>query len=193
MNIILASASPRRKELLSWLGLDFEILIPHIDETIQNGESPSEYCARLSEGKARFIHRDHEHALIIAADTVVAIEGRILGKPLDKKDAFDHLKILQGAMHEVYTSYTVLHETQCTTQVIRTEVYFRSMSDEEIRWYVSTGEPMDKAGSYGLQGIGSIFVDRIDGSFTNVIGLPLPDLYHDLKSFGIVLHPIGEV
>ncbi len=167
--------------------------MPLVDETIQNGEAPSRYCSRLSEDKARSVRHEHPDALIIAADTVVVIEGKILGKPLDKQEACDHLMLLQGAMHEVYTGYTVIHETSSTTRVIRTNVYFRNMSSEEVVWYVSTGEPMDKAGSYGLQGIGSIFVDRIEGSYTNVIGLPLSDLYQDLKGFGLALHPIGEV
>lgn len=193
MKILLASASPRRKELISRLGLDFEVLVPLVDETIQSGEAPSRYCSRLSEDKAESVRHEHPEALIIAADTVVVIEGKILGKPLDKQEAYEHLMLLQGAMHEVYTGYTVIRGTKTITRAIRTNVYFRNMSPEEISWYVSTEEPMDKAGSYGLQGIGSIFVDRIEGSYTNVIGLPLSDLYQDLKGFGLALHLIGEV
>ncbi len=123
----------------------------------------------------------------------MVINDRVLGKPFDFKEAFSQLRLLQGSMHEVYTGYSIIRGTRSCTRVVRTKVYFRDMSDEEISWYISTGEPMDKAGSYGLQGIGSIFVDRVDGSFTNVIGLPLSDLYSDLKGFHIALHPIGEV
>jgi septum formation protein len=193
MQIILASGSPRRNELFSWFGLDFETKVPEIDESIQKGEVPGEYCSRISRDKAASIGHAYRQALIIAADTVVVVRGKILGKPADASDACNQLRLLQGAMHEVYTGYTITHETRSTTRVIRTRVYFRSMSDEEITWYISTGEPMDKAGSYGLQGIGSLFIESIEGSYTNVIGLPMSDLYNDLKGFGIALHPIGEV
>ncbi len=193
MDILLASASPRRKELISWLGLEFEVLVPVVDETIQDGEALSEYCSRLSREKAGSVRHERPDAVIIAADTVVVIGGELLEKPHDEQEAFDHLMLLQGAMHEVYTGYTIMHGAKSVTRVVRTNVYFRPMTPEEIVWYVSTGEPMDKAGSYGLQGIGSIFVDRIEGSYTNVIGLPLSDLYQDLKGFGLALHPIGEV
>lgn len=193
MQIILASGSPRRKELLSWFGLDFESKIPEVDESARNNEEPGMYCSRISRDKADYIHRSYRQALVIAADTVVVINGKILGKPVNAVDAYKQLKLLQGAMHEVYTGYTIAHETRSATRVIRTRVYFRPMSDGEITWYISTGEPMDKAGSYGLQGIGSLFIEGIEGSYTNVIGLPMSDLYNDLKSFGIALHPMGEV
>jgi septum formation protein len=192
MQILLASGSPRRKELLSWLGVDFEVLVPEIDEKVMGDEAPEEYCSRLSRDKARIIQKDRPQALIIAADTVVVINNTILGKPTEPEEARRHLRQLQGAMHEVYTSYTVAHEDRSTTRVIRTRVYFRDMTEDEIVWYVSTGEPMDKAGSYALQGIGAIFVDRIEGSYTNVIGLPLSHLYHDLKEYGITLHLPGR-
>jgi septum formation protein len=192
MQILLASGSPRRKELFTWLGLSFEVLVPDVDETVRGNEAPEEYCSRLSIEKALSIHKDRANDLVIAADTVVVIDGLILGKPVNEEEARAHLRRLQGGMHEVYTSYTIAHETRSTTRVIRTRVYFRDMSEEEIAWYVSTGEPMDKAGSYALQGLGAIFVDRIEGSSTNVIGLPLSHLYHDLKDYGITLHLSGE-
>ena len=193
MQIILASGSPRRQELFSWLGLDFETMVPEVDESIRNGEDPGEYCSRISRDKADSIGLSYRQALVVAADTIVVISGRILGKPAHAADACSQLKLLQGTMHEVYTGYTITYETRSTTRVIRTRVYFRPMSDGEIRWYISTGEPLDKAGSYGLQGIGSLFVERIEGSYTNVIGLPMSDLYNDLKGFGIALHPFAEV
>ncbi|HNY64878.1 MAG TPA: Maf family protein [Deltaproteobacteria bacterium] len=193
MQILLASGSPRRRELISWMGIDFEVLVPEIDETLKGDESPEEYCSRLSREKALAIQKDRPQALVIAADTVVVAHGTILGKPAEEEEARKHLRQLQGAMHEVYTSYTIAREGLSTTRVIRTRVYFRDMTEDEIAWYVSTGEPMDKAGSYALQGIGAIFVDRIEGSYTNVIGLPLSHLYHDLKEYGITLHLSGEV
>jgi septum formation protein len=192
MHILLASGSPRRRELFSWLGVDFEVIIPDVDETVLGDEAPEEYCSRLSLEKAASIQKERPRDLIIAADTVVVTGGAILGKPFDEADAHRHLRQLQGSMHEVYTSYTVAHETRSTTRVIRTRVYFREMTEGEISWYVSTGEPMDKAGSYALQGIGAIFVDRIEGSYTNVIGLPLSHLYHDLKDYGLKLPSFGE-
>ena len=193
MQIILASGSPRRKELFSWLGLDFETKVPEVDESIRSGEEPGDYCSRISGDKAQSIHRSNRQALIVAADTIVVVHGKILGKPADASDALSQLRLLQGAMHEVYTGYTITHETRSITRVIRTRVYFRPMSDGEITWYISTGEPMDKAGSYGLQGIGALFIESIEGSYTNVIGLPMSDLYNDLKGFGVALRTIGEV
>ena len=192
MQIILASGSPRRKELLSWLGLDFEVLVPEVNENVLDGESPKDYCTRLSQDKARNIFSIHSDALIIAADTVVVLNSTILGKPADNNDAVNQLRLLQGTMHEVYTGYTIINEKQLITRAIKTRVFFKEMNDFEISWYISTGEPLDKAGSYGLQGIGSLFVDRIEGSYTNVIGLPLSDLYNDLKVFGIIQHEVGR-
>lgn len=191
MQIVLASASPRRKELFSWLGLTFDVIVPEVDETFHEGESPVHFCARISREKALSVSSRLPHSLIISADTIVVSDGKILGKPLGEEQAREHLRLLQGTVHEVYTGYAIIHGQHCAGKVIRTLVHFRDMCDEEIAWYVSTKEPMDKAGSYGLQGIGSLFISRIEGSYTNVIGLPLSDLYNDLKGFGIALHPIG--
>lgn len=189
MRIILASASPRRRELLSLLGTSFEVIIPSIDETHLQGEHPPEFCARLSREKALAVAQDNHDSLVIAADTVVVIGETILGKPQDQDQACAYLRTLRARMHEVYTGYTVacLSHDRITTKVVRTTVHFRDMSDEEIAWYAATGEPMDKAGAYALQGHGAAFIDRIDGSHTNVIGLPLSDLYSDLKTFDIKL------
>jgi len=188
MQIILASASPRRKELFSRLGLRFHVIVPQVDETIRKEETPAEFCSRISKEKALSVSSRLTDVLVVSADTIVVSGERILGKPLDETQAREHLRILQGTVHEVYTGYAIVHGRKCTGRTIRTRVHFRDMSDEEIAWYISTKEPMDKAGSYGLQGIGSIFVSRIEGSYTNVIGLPLSDLYNDLKGFGITLH-----
>lgn len=192
MQIILASASPRRKELLSQLGLEFTIVIPHVDEKTRQGEHPEDFCRRISMDKAAIVSQDYPDALIIAADTIVVIDGKILGKPHENKEARAYLTLLEGRTHEVYTGYTIMYKGESRTKVIRTRVHFRSMSEEEILWYIATGEPLDKAGAYAVQGIGSIFVDRLEGSYTNVIGLPLSDLYYDLKGFGIVLDLIDK-
>ncbi|HOX00492.1 MAG TPA: Maf family protein [Deltaproteobacteria bacterium] len=192
MQILLASGSPRRRELFSWLGVEFEVLAPDVDETVRGSEAPGDYCSRLSREKALSFQEVRPRHLIVAADTVVVIGGAILGKPSNGDEARSHLRQLQGCMHEVFTGYTVARESRAATRVIRTRVFFRDMTEEEIDWYVSTGEPMDKAGSYALQGIGAVFVDRIEGSYTNVIGLPLSHLYHDLKDFGLGLQPFRE-
>jgi len=174
---------------LSQLGIAFEVIVPSVDETHLQDEHPPEFCARLSREKALSIAQDHPDCLVIAADTVVVIEEKILGKPQDEDQARAYLRMLRSRVHEVYTGYCLAYVSQdrITTKVVRTTVHFRDMSEEEILWYVATGEPMDKAGAYALQGHGAAFVDRIDGSHTNVIGLPLSDLYSDLKTFDIKL------
>jgi septum formation protein len=183
MQIILASASPRRRELLSTMGIDFQVKIPQVDEEILNGESPCDFCLRVSREKALLIGRENPESLVIAADTIVVIDGKILGKPKYVAQATTFLKTLRARAHDVYTAYTLvcLQKDWIVTRLVKTTVYFKYMTDKEIAWYVSTCEPMDKAGAYALQGLGAIFIDKIDGSYTNVIGLPLSDLYHDLK------------
>ena len=171
------------------LGIAFEVIIPSIDESLRPDELPPEHCARLSREKALSIARDKPDSLVIGADTVVVIDESILGKPQDEDQARAYLKTLRARIHEVYTGYTVacLSQDRITTKVLRTTVHFRDISEAEIAWYIGTGEPMDKAGAYALQGHGAAFIDRIDGSHTNVIGLPLSDLYADLKTFDITL------
>ena len=187
MQIILASGSPRRRELFSQLGLDFEVVIPHVDESTRIGEHPEDFCSRISMDKALRIAHNNMNALVIAADTIVVVDDRILGKPENKKEAAEYLMLLENRMHDVYTGYTIINRQKNITRAIRTRVFFRSMTAGEVSWYVSTGEPMDKAGAYAVQGTGSVFIDKIEGSYTNVIGLPLSDLYHDLKIFGLNL------
>jgi len=188
MKIILASGSPRRKELFSLFGMDYTICAPHVDETITEDESPEVFCKRISMKKTALIYGKNTDSLVIGADTIVVLDGMILGKPDCAKKACDFLKILQDRCHEVFTAYTIMKNHMHITRMIRSKVYFRHMRDEEIQWYVSTGEPMDKAGAYAVQGIGALFIDRIDGSYTNVIGLPVAELYNDLKDFGLVLN-----
>ena len=188
MRIVLASGSPRRRELLKSLGLEFEVYKPDVDERIIDGESPSELCARLSRLKAEAGANAFPDALIIAADTIVVIDSMILGKPKDRHDAFRMLKRLQGRQHEVITGITVCMKNSFITHAEHTRVKFRSLlSDDEIRAYVSTGECDDKAGAYAVQGYGSLLVERIDGDYFNVVGLPLCKLGTTLDMFGINL------
>jgi septum formation protein len=185
MQIILASASPRRKELLGYLGIDFNIVVPDIHERIHAGESPVDFCMRISREKALAVKSSNPGSLIIAADTIVVVDGEMLGKPENQKAACDYLRRLSGREHIVFTAYTVLppDDSKEITKVVSSCVHFADMTDEDIIWYVSTGEPLDKAGAYGLQGIGAAFVDRIEGSHTNVIGLPLSELFRDLRPY----------
>ena len=188
-NIILASASPRRRELLDMVGIPFSVCPSQGEEQIR-GSSPKEVVEELCEQKAREVFlKTSGEVLVIGADTVVAAEGNILGKPKNRKEAIQMLKKLQGASHEVYTGVTMLSrdengEQQKTFHVM-TAVEFYPMSEEEIESYVDTGEPMDKAGAYGIQGKAGIFVKEIRGDYNNVVGLPVARLYQELKEMGI--------
>ena len=188
-NIILASASPRRRELLDMVGIPFSVCPSQGEEQIR-GSSPKEVVEELSEQKAREVFlKTSGEVLVIGADTVVAAEGNILGKPKNRKEAIQMLKKLQGASHEVYTGVTMLSrdengEQQKTFHVM-TAVEFYPMSEEEIESYVDTGEPLDKAGAYGIQGKAGIFVKEIRGDYNNVVGLPVARLYQELKQMGM--------
>lgn len=171
MKIILASGSPRRRELLTLIGYEFEVIPADVDETADPRLTPGELVAALSEKKALAIRDDT--ALVIGADTVVAIDGLILGKPQDDRDAFDMLSRLQGRDHVVYTGVTVVSPGFCETFVERTKVFMRSLSDPEIWEYIATGEPRDKAGAYGIQERGAVLIERVEGDYFTVVGLPL--------------------
>lgn len=188
-NIILASASPRRRELLDTVGIPFSVCPSQGEEKIRVS-SPAEIVEELSEQKAREVFlKTSGEALVIGADTVVAAKGNVLGKPKDRKEAIQMLKKLQGASHEVYTGVTMLsrddHGEQQKTFHVMTAVEFYPMSEEEIESYVDTGEPMDKAGAYGIQGKAGIFVKEIRGDYNNVVGLPVARLYQELKQMGM--------
>lgn len=190
-NIILASASPRRKELLEKAGISFEIR-PSMDEETITSVLPEEIVKELSYNKARSIAGEKEEGtIIIGADTIVSYEGRILGKPADEEDAVQTLLKLQGNTHQVYTGVTVLvcrqGEWKPFTFAERTDVTFYPVSEEEIRDYVKSGEPMDKAGSYGIQGTFGIYVKGICGDYSNVVGLPVARLLYEMKQQGIQL------
>lgn len=189
MSIILASNSPRRRELLAQIGIrDFQILSPDVDEAVESGLSPARMVETLSLRKARAAAgRAGADDLILAADTVVALDGRVLGKPRDQGEAFAMLSALSGREHRVYTGVTVLRGGQAATEHEETAVAFRALSPEEIRDYIATGEPMDKAGAYGIQGVGALLVQGIRGDYCNVVGLPLFRLGRMLSGFGVKL------
>lgn len=196
IRIILASASPRRKDLLEQAGASFEI-IPSVGEEIITTKIPDKEVEELSRQKAGEIEaRVLGPAIIIGADTVVAIDGEILGKPKDEEDAVRMLSNLQGRTHQVYTGVTVIIRTDSQKEYITfsesTSVTMYPMTDEEIRGYVRTGEPMDKAGAYGIQGLSAVYIQKIDGDYNNVVGLPLARLYQELKKAGFDLTLSGR-
>ena len=186
MRLILASGSPRRKELLGHFGVTFDIVVTDIDESVRPGESPPDYVTRLAIEKA--VIAGQSDAIALGADTTVAIDGQILGKPTDVEDAVRMLGLLSCETHEVFTGVAL---SDGSSVVVRTEVTFASLASPDIAWYVSTGEPMDKAGAYGMQSIGGIFVESINGSYSNVIGLPLAETAALLRGAGVpVMEPI---
>ena len=181
--IVLASASPRRAELLRAAGIDFEVQPADVDEAITTGESPNEYVSRLAEAKARLVYERDVRRIVLAADTAVVVDADVLGKPLDENDASRMLRRLSGRTHEVLTAISVFHPGQIVdTRVEATTVEFAPLSDSDINWYVSSGEPVDKAGAYAVQGLASRFVTRIEGSYSNVVGLPVALVYQMLTT-----------
>lgn len=184
--LILASSSPRRRELLKQLGLEFRTLACPVDETPPPGLSPFELVELLAVRKAMAAARMLEDGIVIGADTVVVWHGRVLGKPCDEEDAVEMLRRLQGIAHEVYTGVALVDagSRKVLIEHEKTRVFFRSLREEEIRRYVATGEPMDKAGAYAVQGLAAIFINGIEGCYTNVVGLPLARLAEMLKQFG---------
>lgn len=187
MNIVLASQSPRRKELLERMGLTrFQTVSPDIDERAFDGLSPEELVRRLSSEKAAAAaERVDGDDLIIAADTVVTLDGAVLGKPKDELEAFKMLTTLSGVRHQVYTGVTVRLGGGHVTEHEVTDVTFRELSELEIERYVKTGEPMDKAGAYGIQGCGALLIEGVNGDYYNVMGLPVCRLGRILARFGV--------
>ena len=174
MKIILASGSPRRREILSGLGYNFGIVAPEIDENIIPGEPPAEHVLRLSAIKAEEVARDYPDDLVIGADTAVVLQGEILGKPVSEDEAFEMLSKLSGRTHTVYTGLTLMIYNDHVKQsdYDRTEVTFNILRADDIRGYIKSREPLDKAGSYGIQGMGSFLVKKYDGELDTVIGFP---------------------
>jgi septum formation protein len=184
MRIVLASASPRRAELLTAAGFTFEIAPAEIDETPRATEASGEYALRVAREKAAATAQLHPDAAILAADTVVVAAGEILGKPADARDAARMLAMLSGSTHRVQTAVVLRANGRETCRVEETEVQFTPLSADEIAWYVSTGEPDGKAGAYAIQGRGARFIERIEGSWSNVVGLPVATVYAMLKAAG---------
>lgn len=180
MNLILASASPRRKELLNLFGIPFSIRAADIDEAMDPAQAPDDEVARVSRLKALATEREMDD-VVIAADTIVVCGGEVLGKPRDEEDARRMLRLLSGREHQVMTGVTVLCGEEAVTFTEVTDLRFRPLSEREIRRYVSTGEPMDKAGSYGIQGGAALFCTGMKGDYYNVMGLPVCALGEVLK------------
>jgi septum formation protein len=182
-SLILASASPRRQELLRAVGLNFKITPAHVNENYLAGESPQQHVKRLSIDKAMVVTRKYPEAWVLGADTIVVIDGLILGKPENQTQARKMLWKLSGREHKVFTGFTIAHAATdiCQAKVIQSAVRFKTISPREMEWYVACDEPYDKAGGYAVQGKGACFIQSIRGSYTNVIGLPLCEVLEELK------------
>jgi septum formation protein len=186
MRLILASASPRRSELLRNAGFTFEVLPADVEETPRAGESAEQYTVRVARDKATsaVAAAGDPSAVVIAADTEVVIDQRILGKPQDDADAERMLRLLSAAAHDVLTAVAIRTQREDLTEVVVTRVWVVAMSDAEIKWYVRSGEPRGKAGAYAIQGVGARFIDRIEGSWSNVVGLPIHTVHRMLRRLG---------
>lgn len=185
--VILASASPRRKKLLEQIGLTIKVVPSSIDEKLNPRLGPKGQAEELSLEKAHFVAEKYPDHVIIAADTIVYIQGDILGKPKNMDEAKRMIKKLQGKTHSVFTGFTILHQAtkKTITDSVETKVTFRKLNDSEIKNYLKKEKPLDKAGGYGVQGIGAVLLESIKGDFFNVVGLPLSKVIPALKKFGI--------
>lgn len=183
-NLILASSSPRRKELLENLHLTFEVFSCNVDESFDPALTPSEIVMELGSRKAKAVREQNPDSFIIGADTVVVLDGAVLGKPKNSKEAFSMLQTLSGKTHSVYTGVTIIAPGTETQFYVQTDVVFWELSDDEIKAYIDTGEPFDKAGAYGIQGYGSMFVKEIYGDYFAVVGLPVSRTIRELRNAG---------
>jgi septum formation protein len=191
--LYLASASPRRRELLAQVGLVPEVIVQDIDETRLAGETPETYVTRLARQKAQVALRDPRCRLdlpVVAADTTVVCAGEVLGKPATREEARRMLQLLSNRTHQVLTAVAVARRDSCEVALVITQVRFRALSAAEIDAYWATGEPRDKAGAYGIQGLAAMFISRIDGSYSGVMGLPLFETLQLLRKFGVT--PLKE-
>jgi septum formation protein len=191
---ILASASPRRIELLHLLGLRFEIIPSQVEEAFMKGETPREHVLRLSREKTEKASANDPDAWVMGADTIVLINGEVLGKPRTSEEAKEMLGKLSGRIHTVYTGFTVTKKrTECIiSNAVESSVRFREIPEDEIAWYIQSEEPYDKAGGYAVQGMGAFFIKEIHGSYTNVMGLPLCEVVDVLKGAGIIVFDGGK-
>jgi septum formation protein len=184
VRVILASGSPRRRDLLRMVGIDHEVISADIDESYLPGEPPIAHAERLAREKGRVVAERHPEALVLSADTIVVIDGDVLGKPVSEEEAVRMLRRLSGRTHTVFTAVAVTWHGRTDSSVEAVTVTFRPMSDSLIRAYVATGEPMDKAGAYGIQGYGATLVERIDGDFFAVMGLAIGGLIELVRQAG---------
>ncbi len=195
LNIILASGSPRRKQLLTSLGLQFQVIVSNVSETVESAMTPSDYVRTIARRKAEAVYHcvsdkpELNNGLIISADTTVTIDGKMLGKPRDAQDAFAMLSQLQGRTHEVLSAICLLKidEFKCLIEHVTTSVTMKTLTPSEITAYCDTGEPLDKAGAYAIQGIGATLIHRIEGDYFNVVGMSLSLLSDMLAKLG---HPL---
>ena len=187
--VILASGSPRRRELLAGLGVSFQVIPPTADEADcdVSGLPPIEMVKRLAEYKGQSVATLYPNELVIAADTLVAIDGHVLGKPGSPEEAAQMLTQLQGRQHQVVSAIAVFYQGKCVVDALATDVWMRAFSPEAIERYVATGEPLDKAGAYAIQDVGSLLVERIEGCYFNVVGMSLVLLAHVLERLGLRL------
>lgn len=187
--IVLASSSPRRQELLKNLGLPFTVQVSDIDETVSSDLNPEEIVQTLSFQKAEVITKKLSFGLVIGSDTIVVLDGQVLGKPTDEQDAYRMLRALSGRKHQVFTGVAIIDAASGKAEVSYSSTYvtMEAMTDETIYSYIASGEPMDKAGSYAIQGLGATLVQKIEGDYFTVVGLPLHLLAHMLTKFGVSL------
>jgi septum formation protein len=184
-SIILASASPRREELLEGIGIKFDVVPSDVDEDSLGGEIPRDHVLRLSKKKGVAVSRVNPNAWVLGADTIVTIDGEVLGKPETQKEAKEMLTKLSGRKHKVITGFAVVKDTNVIiSDAVESTVLFKEILEDEMNWYVKTEEPYDKAGGYAVQGMAALFVREIHGSYTNVIGLPLAEVVEALKKVG---------
>jgi septum formation protein len=186
-NLILASSSPRRKELLENLRLTFAISSSEVDESFDPALSPKEVVMELADRKAQVVFKENPTAFVIGSDTIVVADNQILGKPADEAEAFTMLKSLSGRQHDVYTGVSIVSPTGTTKFYEKTEVWFWELTDDSIRAYVKSGEPLDKAGAYGIQQLGGMLVKKINGDYFAVVGLPVSRTIRELKKAGYQL------
>ena len=184
-SLILASGSPRRREILQNAGFEFDVVPSEYVEDLTLDMPPLELAKHLSAGKAWDVARNHSDSVVLAADTFIAFDGRILGKPDTPEDAWEMLSMLSGMTHSVITGFTVIQYSNIVSRAVETRVTFRELSEGDIEGYIATGEPLDKAGAYAIQGIGEHLVQSIDGDYLNVVGLPLEEVTEVLRQFGV--------
>ncbi len=186
--LILASASPRRQTLLELAGIEIEVVPSGVEETLRKNEDPSDHVRRMAQEKTEAVAGRFPDRWVIGADTIVVIDGESLGKPKTQKDAREMLSLLSGRIHQVLTGYAVAmkKESLFVSDVVETKVKIKHLSLKEISWYVRTGEPIDKAGAYAIQGAGAFMIEEIRGSYTNVVGLPLCQVLESLRALGAI-------